>query len=117
QSGIGRGMFTEEDMHAVHARMKADLAKEGIAIAGFYHCPHRPEDGCACRKPATGLLLQAAQDLDINLSKSWFIGNTCSDIQAGRMSNMQTALVYSDDTCIPMPHVRAATLSDAADHI
>jgi D,D-heptose 1,7-bisphosphate phosphatase len=114
QSGIGRGMFTVDDMERVNQRLKDDLAKAGVSLDGIYYCPHRPDENCACRKPATGLVLQAAREHGLDLSKSWLIGDKCSDITAGRMANMRTALVYSDAACRPGAHLRAATFGEAA---
>ena len=117
QSGIGRGYFTPQDMALVNDRLVADLAKAGLSLDGIYTCPHGPDEGCACRKPQTGLLLQAAADHGLDLSKSWLVGDKCSDILAGRMANMRTALVYSDMTCMPDAHLRALTLPAAAEAI
>ena len=117
QSGIGRGLFTVQDMEAVHRRMGEDLARAGVTLDGIYHCPHTPEEGCACRKPGTGLLLQAAREHGLDLSKSWLIGDKCSDITAGRLANMLTALIHNGETCVPEPHLRAPTLADAATRI
>jgi rfaE bifunctional protein nucleotidyltransferase chain/domain len=117
QSGIGRGLFTADDMQRVNRRITGDLAEAGVTLAAIYHCPHRPEEGCACRKPGTGLLLQAARENRLDLSKSWMIGDKCSDILAGRMANMLTALVYNSETCMPGPHLRLGTLGEAASQI
>jgi D-glycero-D-manno-heptose 1,7-bisphosphate phosphatase len=117
QSGIGRGYFTEQDLALVHNRLGDDLAKAGLALDGIYACPHRPEENCACRKPQTGLLLQAAGDHGLDLSKSWLVGDKCSDILAGRMTNMRTALVYSEAQCTPGAHLRAPSLLAATDAI
>jgi D,D-heptose 1,7-bisphosphate phosphatase len=117
QSGIARGFFTEADMERVHARLRADLAASGLALAGIYHCPHGPDDGCDCRKPQTGLVLQAAREHRLDLSGSWMVGDKCSDILAGQRSRMRTALVYSAARCAPEPHLIAATLEEAAEKI
>ncbi len=117
QSGIGRGLFSKTDMEQVHQRLQGDLAKAGVTLKAIYHCPHRPEEACACRKPGTGLLLQAGSEHGLDLSKSWMVGDKCSDIEAGRMANMRTALVYSKASCRPAPHVIAPTLTAAAEAI
>ena len=67
QSGIGRGYFTETDLHAVNERLRAELRSRGADFHALYYCPHRPEEQCACRKPRPGLLLRAASDLGIDL--------------------------------------------------
>ena len=117
QSGIGRGYFSQSDMEKVHRRLNDDLAAAGVTLAGVYFCPHGPDADCDCRKPKTGLLLQAAREHDLDLSKSWMIGDKCSDILAGRMANMRTALVYRPESCLPAPHIKTASLGEAADLI
>jgi histidinol-phosphate phosphatase family protein len=117
QSGIARGFFTQSEMEQVHARLRDDLAKAGLSLAAIYHCPHGPDDGCDCRKPQTGLLLQAAKEHGLDLSQSWMVGDKCSDIQAGERSGMRTVLVYSGAACLPAPDLIAATLEDAAERI
>jgi len=117
QSGIGRGLFQEMDMNAVHHQLQSDIKSRGIAFEEIYHCPHRPNEGCACRKPGIALLSQAASEHHLDLQKSWFVGNTCSDIEAGAAANMFTALVYNNSICAVKPHIQAQTLGDAADQI
>ncbi len=67
QSGIGRNYYRESDMEAVHSRISTLLMEQGIEIAGYYHCPHMPDEGCKCRKPETGLVSKAAAKLGFNL--------------------------------------------------
>ncbi|MBA3541531.1 MAG: HAD family hydrolase [Deltaproteobacteria bacterium] len=83
QSGIARGLITPEQANAVHDRVLAAFAAEGVAFAGVYYCPHAPDAGCACRKPAPGLLLDAARELDLDLAASIMIGDKISDVAAG----------------------------------
>lgn len=86
QSGIARGLLTEQDYEAVDARMRALLAAEGVTIDAAYHCPHHPEhpyrgvSTCDCRKPGTGLHRRAIGDLGIDASSSTFIGDRWRDI-------------------------------------
>lgn len=75
QSGIGRGYFTEREMQAFNSELISRLRREGIEIAAIYHCPHRPEEGCDCRKPGTGLIKRAERELGINLSESIIVGD------------------------------------------
>ena len=117
QSGIGRGFFTARDLENVQRRIEADLAAAGLKLDGVYYCPHAPDDGCECRKPKTGLVLQAARAHGLDLRKSWMIGDKCSDVVAGRSANMMTALVYTDAACDPPPDFREATLLGAAARI
>lgn len=83
QSGIGRGYFQEEAMHAVHARLDQVLAEQGVRMQGYYWCPHRPEEGCDCRKPSPGLLLKAAIDLGLEPSHCHMVGDKASDRDLG----------------------------------
>ncbi|HWC62357.1 MAG TPA: HAD-IIIA family hydrolase, partial [Rhizomicrobium sp.] len=117
QSGIGRGFFTAAAMEKVHTRLRADLAEAGLSLSGIYHCPHRPDDGCDCRKPETALVLQAAREHGLDLSSSWMVGDKCSDMLAGQRTHMRTALVYAQSQCVPAPHLIAATLTEAAEGI
>lgn len=84
QSGVGRGYFTAEDCERVNERLRELLAAEGVQLAGIYVCPHAPENGCACRKPAPGLFHRAAAELQLELSGSFAIGDKLTDAQAGR---------------------------------
>ncbi len=90
QSVIGRGMLTEQGLQAIHAQMHAQLAACGAKVDGVYFCPVAPVKGdrTRCehpdRKPSPGMLLKAANDLDLDLSKSWMVGDMLSDILAGR---------------------------------
>ena len=79
QAGIGRGAMTEADLEAVHARMLEDA---GGVIEAIYHCPHDWDAGCECRKPAPGMLFQAQRDLDLDLTRTPFLGDDERDGQA-----------------------------------
>ena len=84
QSGVGRGLFSEETLAAIHAAMRAAVEKAGGRLAAIYHCPHRPEDGCDCRKPNPGLLRRAATELGFALGGVPLIGDKESDMAAAR---------------------------------
>jgi len=105
QSGIGRGLFTEEALERVHGRMRELLAREGASIDALYFCPHRPDEGCACRKPGTALFERAAREHGIELGRSFVIGDMGLDIEAGRRMGARTALV-------PEPRNRDRTLKE-----
>ena len=81
QSGIGRGKYTEADYEIVNKRLLELLLPRGGHIDAFYHCPHTPEDACECRKPGTKLFREAAAEHDLDLAKSFFIGDRLRDIQ------------------------------------
>ena len=93
QSGIGRGMFREADVHAVMARLRGLLRERGVELTAIYFCPHRPDEGCSCRKPGTGLLERAADDLHLSLKASVMIGDKRIDAATGRRAGGQGILV------------------------
>ncbi len=97
QSGIGRGLVTPEQATAVHDRFVAAFAEAGVAFAAFYYCPHAPEANCACRKPAPGMLLDAAEELGIDLASSIVIGDKASDVEAGRAAGVGHAIRFGPD--------------------
>ncbi len=97
QSGIGRGMIDEREAAAVHARFVATFAAQGVHFSGCYYCPHVPGAGCECRKPAPGLLLEAAQELVLDLSRSVMIGDKASDLEAGRAAGCAHVVRFGPD--------------------
>lgn len=80
QSGIGRGYFDEAAFQAFHQILLDELAAGDIVIAASYHCPHRPDTGCACRKPAPGMLERARDELGASLAESFVIGDADNDV-------------------------------------
>jgi len=95
QSALARGYFTAEDLALVHQKMKAALDGEGAQINAIYVCPHQPEDGCLCRKPGTALFEQAAREFDIDLSKSYAIGDKMTDLVPGARLGCRTVLLLT----------------------
>jgi histidinol-phosphate phosphatase family protein len=95
QSGIGRGRFTEEELAAVMERLHSRLAREGAGLDAYYYCPHDPAAGCRCRKPATGLLEEAAQSFVWNPVLSWTIGDKIADVDLGLAAGLGGILVRS----------------------
>ena len=97
QSGIARGMMTREDVDAVNQRINSLLSEHKVKIDAFYYCPAHPdyssEEECGCRKPSTKLLMEAATEFNINLEKSYFIGDSVSDVQCGKNAGIKTILV------------------------
>lgn len=92
QSGIGRDIYSEADMHSIHDAMQAEL---GGAIDAFYFCPHLPCDGCECRKPNLGMLQLAQEDFEIDLENSWIIGDKKIDVETGENAGIRSALVLT----------------------
>ena len=92
QSGIGRGIYSEADLHAIHRAIQEQL---NGAIDAFYFCPHLPGDSCDCRKPRLGMIEAAARDLDIDLERSWMIGDKAIDVETGKNVGVSTAFVLT----------------------
>ncbi|HEX7080977.1 MAG TPA: D-glycero-beta-D-manno-heptose 1,7-bisphosphate 7-phosphatase [Gammaproteobacteria bacterium] len=84
QSGVGRGLYSMDTVDAIHARLRAEAGAAGGAIAGIYVCPHRPEDGCDCRKPRPGLLRKIEEDFRCSLRGVPFVGDKLTDVEAAR---------------------------------
>jgi D-glycero-D-manno-heptose 1,7-bisphosphate phosphatase len=101
QSGIARGLYTEDDFHVLMRWMCAELAGEqGAAIAGVYFCPFHPRGEVAAyrresvdRKPAPGMLLRAAEELGLDLGRSVLVGDRCSDLQAAQAAGLRQAFL------------------------
>lgn len=93
QSGVGRGMFGIDAVHAVHERLDRILRAEGVVMAGYYFCPHVQEDHCSCRKPQPGLARQAALDLGLDLAHAVVIGDKMSDLGLARAIGARGILV------------------------
>ena len=95
QSGVGRGLFSIETLHAMHEKMHHLLQQHGGHIETVFFCPHLPDMGCPCRKPSPGMLLQLADRLGVDLRGVPFIGDTVSDIQAATQAGATPILVRS----------------------
>lgn len=100
QSGVARGLITEEQLELIHQRLKKLFAAEGAAIDAVYYCPYHPEGTVKdfsiesnLRKPNAGMFFQAEKDLDIDLERSWMIGDSYRDIKAGKAAGCHTILV------------------------
>ena len=100
QSGIGRGLFTVDDYEAVRARIDALLATGGAHVLVTYYCPHSPDvaPACDCRKPAPALYRQAAAEHNVDLAKSWYVGDRLRDIQPAKTFGGHGILVPRDTT-------------------
>ncbi|MDI6781124.1 MAG: D-glycero-beta-D-manno-heptose 1,7-bisphosphate 7-phosphatase [bacterium] len=100
QSGIGRGIMSEDDLINVHEQMLAELKKNGVTIDAIYYCPHSPDNGCDCRKPKDGLFKQALMDFNIDMRNSWMIGDEQKDVEAGEKAGCQTYLLSKGELLI-----------------
>lgn len=112
QSGVARGYYTLEDVECLHAHIREELARIGASIDAFYVCPHHPKEGfgaykadCDCRKGKPGMLLQAARDFDIDLKRSYMVGDKVADVEAGKNAGCRSVMVltgYGEDAAKQM---------------
>jgi D-glycero-D-manno-heptose 1,7-bisphosphate phosphatase len=97
QSGIGRGLFSLEELDAIHAKLARLVEEKGGAIAGIHYCPHKPEDHCGCRKPKPGLLKEIERDLGHSLAGIPIIGDSRRDLEAGSACSCMPILVKTGE--------------------
>ncbi len=120
QSGIARGYFDGDAVDAIHTRIQELIRPAGLAIESFHYCPHFPDAGCECRKPGTGMIRQASKKIDVDLEKSWVIGDKILDIGMGFNAGARTGLVltgYGAEHSLELerqPDIVAENLLDAA---
>jgi len=100
QAGVARGYFPERLIAEVHALMNAAMEAGGARLDGIYYCPHHPSAGqppyrqdCACRKPKAGLIQRAAADLDVDVARSWVVGDRDADLELARNVGARAVLV------------------------
>jgi len=132
QPGIAKGRLSSDTFQEIRERMREELAKQGAFVDGEYYCLHHPDAtveslraNCECRKPKPGLLLQAVREANINLSRSWMIGDGLTDVEAGRRAGCRTILLgkMKCELCRLMdekdarPDVIASDLLEAASFI
>lgn len=95
QSAVGRGIMSLDEAMTINEGVLTEIAAQGGRVDAAYMCPHGPDEGCNCRKPAPGLLLQAAEDLELAMARSYVIGDAASDIQAAHAAGAQGILVLT----------------------
>ena len=132
QAGVARGYFDESFVRAAHEHLAALFARDGIVLDGYYYCPHHPEGaveayrrGCRCRKPAPGMVEEAARDLDLDVARSFVIGDKWLDVELAKNAGARGILVrtgHGADVEAEPPHglqpfASVDTLADAADVI
>ncbi len=121
QSAIARGWLTEEKLHVIHRALDEQLAADGARVDAYYHCPHLPDGTapgyavpCNCRKPAPGMLEQATAEWHVDTARSWMIGDSERDVQAGAVVGCRTILIGTGAT---VAEATVASLHEAADII
>ena len=124
QSGIGRGLISWETFQDMNTKMLKSFREQGVNISGIYFCPHSPEAGCPCRKPNPTLVTLAARDFNLELSSSFFIGDTDKDLETGDRAGCRTIFVATGQQLIEeitMSNVRidyiAKSLKEGADWV
>jgi D-glycero-D-manno-heptose 1,7-bisphosphate phosphatase len=127
QRAIAKGLLTIAGLKKIHDRMCESLARSGAVIDSIQFCPHDYDPPCACRKPAPGMLLDAAREIGIDLKASWMIGDSDIDIQAGKNAGCRTARIFAsnensnangiDSGKSSIADVKAASLLDAVHQI
>ena len=110
QSGIARGLYTQQQFHDLMHWMRAELEISGVTLDAIYHCPYHPEHGIGefkreheDRKPSPGMLLRAARDLNLDLTQSVLIGDRCSDIAAANAAHLKQAFLLAGTESTPCP--------------
>jgi D-glycero-D-manno-heptose 1,7-bisphosphate phosphatase len=103
QSGIGRGLFDLDDLEAMHAKLNDLLAETGTELAGIFYCPHNPDEGCGCRKPAPGLLDAITSEFGMPLTGVPIIGDSLRDLQAGTAHHCTPILVRTGKGALTEP--------------
>lgn len=108
QSGLARGLFERAGLERMHDHLRHRLSEFDVRLDGIYYCPHHPDGivpelatACACRKPQPGMLFNAANDLQLDLLSSWFIGDILDDIEAGHRAGCRTILVDLGTESLP----------------
>ena len=113
QSAVGRGLITHAQAESINRALVDEIVAAGGRVDGVYMCPHAPEDGCSCRKPRPGLLLEAARDLSIDLAGSILIGDAESDLQAGRAAGIRRNILVRTGRGRDEAIARSASGNDA----
>ncbi len=129
QSGVAKGLYAQADLDLITKNMLDELTESGVKISGVYYCVHLSQDNCSCKKPKTGLVDMAISSIrnkgqDLELPRSYFIGDSLIDIEAAKASSLKNILVFSgkekpenENNWLNPPDFTAANLSEAVDLI
>jgi D-glycero-D-manno-heptose 1,7-bisphosphate phosphatase len=115
QAAVGKGLLDLTGLREITIKMQEVLLEDGAPLAAAYYCVHRSDENCACRKPKPGLLLAAAEDFDIDLSRSIFIGDSETDLQAARAAGCVPVLFGSEMSSEPQPSADLISVRGATD--
>lgn len=115
QAAVGKGLLDRAGLQEITAQMHRALAADGTFLAAAYYCTHRPDENCACRKPKPELLQRATGDFNIDLSRSIFIGDSDTDVQAARAAGCVPVLFGSDIVQQPVPSTNLLTAPRVTD--
>ena len=113
QSGISRGFYTKNDYQIITKWMVSQFKKNNISILDTFHCPHLPDSGCNCRKPKPGMLLNAKNKYDIDMKKSWMIGDKETDITAAISAGITNTILVKSGHKINEADSRAKFIIDS----
>ena len=113
QSGISRGLYTNNDYQIITKWMVSQFMKNNISILDTFHCPHLPDSGCNCRKPKPGMLLEAKKKYNINMLESWMIGDKETDITAAISSGINNTILVKSGHKINEADSRAKFIIDS----
>ncbi|RKJ60209.1 HAD family hydrolase [Butyricicoccus sp. 1XD8-22] len=97
QGGVGLGFMQEKQLQKIHEHMMAELRRVGAVVHDVAYCPHKPKEGCLCRKPNSKLIEDLAKKYDVELEKSYMVGDTDTDILAGKKAGTKTVFIGDDD--------------------
>ena len=124
QAGIARGFFSSAEVESLHRHVDGMLAAKGARVDGYYYCPHHSDFSgpCDCRKPKPGMLLRAQSDHQIDMSRSWMIGDKLIDVQAGLAAGVRSMLVLTgygakEQAQLPQGVLSTDSVATAAQHI
>ena len=115
QAAVGKGLLDPARLKEITDKMQQALLEDGTPLAAAYYCTHRSDENCLCRKPKPGLLQTAADDFNIDLSRSIFIGDSDTDVQAARAAGCAPVLFGSYDGPQPTPPANLLTTREVTE--
>lgn len=121
QAVVGKGLISRRTLDGIHEKMIDAVTAAGARVEAVLVCPHHPDDGCACRKPKPGMILEAAERFGVDLGRSYLIGDAASDVEAGALAGCRTVLVRTGRgtaaaaECMGWPHAPDFVADDLVD--